>query len=58
MNFSYEDLARAQIRERIDRADAERRGRHLAQARRRARKADRVVQAARLHRAHAVEPST
>lgn len=53
MNLMHEDLAREQIRERLDRARAERRGRHLALAQKHARQAERAARAARLHLARA-----
>lgn len=57
MNLLYEDLARAQLRERLDRAHALRRARHLARSRRlakRAERAERAERAAELHRARAI----
>jgi hypothetical protein len=53
MNLMQEDVARAYIRERLDRARAERRGRHLALARKLARKAEQAAHAATLHLARA-----
>ena len=53
MNLMQEDLARAHIRERLDRARAERRGRHLARAQKLARKAEQTAHAAKLHLARA-----
>ncbi len=54
MNLMYEDLARAHSRERLDKARAERRGRHLARAQRLARQAERAAHAAKLHLARAL----
>jgi hypothetical protein len=49
MNLMYEELARAQCRERLQQAQEARRGYHLARAQRLTRRAQRVARAARLH---------
>ncbi len=48
MNLMYEDLARAQMSERLGEARELRRGNHLVRARRLSRKAERAAQQARL----------
>jgi len=53
MNLLYEDLARAQSRERLQQAQQARQGRHLARALRLARRAERAAYAAKLHLARA-----
>ena len=53
MNHMHEDLARAYIRERLDRARAERQGRYLALAEKRSRQAEQAAHAAKLHLARA-----
>lgn len=54
MNLMHEDLARAHTRERLDKARAQRRSHHLAQAQRLARQAERAAHAAKLHLARAL----
>jgi hypothetical protein len=54
MNVMYEDLARAQNRERLEQARAANQGYHLARALRLARRPRRVVLAAKLRPARAV----
>ena len=48
MNFSYEDVARAEIGARLAQAQQCRQGRQLAHALRSSRKAERLAQQARL----------
>jgi hypothetical protein len=48
MNLMYEDLARAQMSERLGEAQAQRRGHQLMRARRLSRRADRAASQARL----------
>ena len=54
LNVMYEDLARAQNRERLERARAANQGLHLARSLRLARRSRRVVLAAKLRPARAV----
>ena len=53
MNLMYEDLARAQMSERLGEAQAHRRGRQALVARRLSRRAERAAQQARLALARA-----
>ena len=48
MNLMYEDLARAQMSQRLAEAHSQRRGQRIATARRLSRRAERAGQAARL----------
>ncbi len=48
MNLMYEDLARAQMSERLGEAHAQRRGHQLARAQRLSRRADKAAARARL----------
>ena len=48
MNLMYEDLARAQMSQRLSEAHSQRRGNRIAAARRLSRRAERAAQAARL----------
>jgi hypothetical protein len=48
MNLMYEDLARAQMSQRLAEAHSQRRGQRIAAARRLSRRAERAAQAARL----------
>jgi hypothetical protein len=54
MNLMYEDLARAQMSERLGEAHELQRGHNLARARRLSRKAERAAQQARLALARAL----
>jgi hypothetical protein len=54
MNLMHEELARAQMSARLGEAQAQRRGHHLAVARRMSRKAERAAQQARLALARAL----
>jgi len=54
MNLMYENLARAQMSERLGEAHEMRRGHHLVRARRLSRKAERAAQQARLALARAL----
>ena len=53
MNLMYEELARAQMSERLGEAQAQRRGRQVVVARRLSRRAERAAQQARLALARA-----
>ncbi len=48
MNLMYEDLARAQMSQRLAEAHSQRRGHQITAARRLSRRAERAAQAARL----------
>lgn len=54
MNTMYEDLARAQYRERLEQARTERRAYQLLRAQRLARRAEKAAHQARLHLARAI----
>jgi hypothetical protein len=54
MNLMHEDLARAQMSVRLGEAQQQRRGHHLARARRISRKAEKAAQQARLALARAI----
>ena len=54
MNLMHEELARAQMAERLGEARAQRRGRQLVVARRLSRRAERAAQQARLALARSI----
>ena len=54
MNLMHEELARAQMSARLGEAQSQRRGHHLAMARRMSRKAEQAAQQARLALARAI----